>query len=544
MIKTFKKMMLTALILAFGTFLSLSCGIIKVNANPEYYVLNNDLINGDFSSSAGFFLVNATITSETLIYNSTSSGYATRGDLYFKDNHIYYASFYVDVISRISGSFGIRIQDNDEVGGYERIATTSIGSDQHISKVFEIGTSGNTWLIGGFDGGSGNAIFDNAIIVDLTEVFGMGNEPSISDFELYYLPDDYFTEYKAYEPEIYDWITSSDLDNDDTAIDWTKSLIGKNGKNITLSIYCYLDTVVYDAYGNLIDNLGYFFLDYPVEVYYYDQIYYLDWIPDPTDYHLFTLDMTDDASTTALLSVLFDRSFSADNYASFPVAYFVYEDEFEDPIEIVPNYWLDIRTDFVYNVNIGGVVISSSETNPNEVDISNDYWLKFYDNEDNIIQPSLRLLGLGGIHNSRLYSSFQSKYNNIQSFRLSLDLTPITGESAIEEYYYQNIHEINVFAVDTVLLVNPPLDDVADLFPTTIVEWYDIAGHLKNLFNEVAGAIYEWLNIAEISAVFNDIIDGVHDLSDFIPPAIQSAFLIIVAIGSLGIIIVLAEKFL
>jgi len=576
MIRAIKKMTLSALIFGFWAFFLLSSGIIRVNADSEYYTLYNLLPNGDFSADSNsdgladyynkqYSTASITTNGQKLTSNATSyyieifNGGGT--DISWNLNHKYYYRLDYNVnatytplnltISTVLGG-SYRIINNTDVSVNKNGTASGIWENTFATGVYRL----NCNLIKHYSANlTVNDYYemDNYILIDLTDTFGPGNEPSLADFELYYLPADFFSVsekyyngtyiqdiYRAYIPKIYEEVSSSqDLGEDNTLIDWTTCMIGKNGKNINLTLNMYLDYVG--------ESQSYEFLEIgpnipDLEIYYYGVLYQIPWVQSDDDYHLYTLNTDyNDLATTALYSVLFDRAFT-DNYISFYVGSFIYEMDLLYA-EFTPRYWIDITTDFVYNVNIGSVIVSQEQDNLNETCPLNSLWAKFYDSNGDIVNPSMQLTGLGDAFGTFVFDDFYTQYNNISSFRLAFDLITYDYSDAYP-YYDLNIYEINVFASDTVLLVNPPVDDVADLFPITVVEWYDIGGQLKNLFNEVAGAVYEFLHIAEIVASFQGFFDAVNDIIDFLPPSIKSIAQIVTAMATLGLLVVVAEKFL
>jgi hypothetical protein len=538
-----KKLALMALFAVLGAFSLLSLGIIRVQADYDYYALHNLIQNGDMSDDINLNgvadnfiqLSNDTYTLSAQGQKVLCNGDSLYAGIYYPNislsstHHYYFSYTFItnDVNAYYTQSVDLRKSDNTQVQTIYGSTTKDTAFSTIITSSYT--NSSSLMLLLSYSSDIANNIYtytDNVILIDLTNTFGSGNEPSLADFELYYLPDAWFQDYDSYTPVIYDEITGDDLGNDDTLLDWNTALIGKNGGNITLLIYMYLDYASDSEFDYSI---------YDVLVYYYGVQYNLHWVQDVTDIHLYTLDLSDDLEYSSLLAVLFDRSFSVDNYASFRIASGVSADQ-------EPQYWLEIRTDFVYNVNIGGVAISTSQTNYNVSCPIIGVWAKFYDNMGDILQPSLYLEGTAEAHLSTLYDTFTGKYNNVQSFCLAFD---IPGPDYYDDYpWFQNIHEISVFATDVVILVNPPLDDVIDLFPIIVVEWYDIGGQLKNLFNEVAGKVYTFLHIAEISATFQTFFDAVDGLVDFLPPSVQYLALMVLAMGAIGIIIVIADKHL
>lgn len=126
----------------------------------------NLVTNGDFSDgNTGYILTNATITNNELLYNSTTTGYAQKLSPELKQNTTYYISFNVNLISRISGVYGIRIM----YPVIYELTTIQLGQ-QYISDLHTPNQNINGFIIGGISNGNGHAIFDNINIIDVTSL--------------------------------------------------------------------------------------------------------------------------------------------------------------------------------------------------------------------------------------------------------------------------------------------------------------------------------------------------------------------------------------
>jgi len=370
-------------------------------------------------------------------------------------------------------------------------------------------------------------------MVNLTKTFGAGNEPSLNDFETYYLPDGYFEDYNSYRPSIVEVVEGTEISIDEQ-LDWTTALISKNGGNIDLNIYMYLD-----------DPDHYFDYPFALNVRYYGITYDIDWIQDENNHNLFVLDLSDPEENAIVKEVLFDRSFS-DNYLGFLI--------YAVPYIMSPSYWIDIESNFIYNVNIGGAVVSTRQSNLNDTCPLNSGYLSFYDAENNRINPSLKLdqISIDTNQLTKVYDSFSTKYNSVSSFRFSID--DISYEGNVNTFYGQEIYELGVFAVNSVILIDGididygddeiSIDDIDSMFPIMVYEWYDIGGQLKNLFNYVGKELYMALPIQSLIDSVTGFVDYLTDFSTMLPPEWCAVIGSVVGLCFLGLALHLAEKWL
>ena len=373
----------------------------------------------------------------------------------------------------------------------------------------------------------------NVILINLTKTFGAGNEPSLSDFETYYLPDGYFEDYNSYRPSIVEVVEGTEISIDEQ-LDWTTALISKNGGNIDLNIYMYLD-----------DPDHYFDYPFALNARYYGITYDIDWLQDENNHNLFILDLSDPEENAIVKEILFDRSFK-DNYLSFLI--------YAVPYVMSPSYWIDIESNFIYNVNIGGAVVSTRQGNLNDTCPLNSGYLSFYDAENNRINPSLILdqISIDTNQLTKVYDSFSTKYNSVSSFRFSID--DISYEGNVNTFYGQEIYELGVFAVNSVILIDGididygddeiSIDDIDQMFPIKVYEWYDIGGQLKNLFNYVGKELYMALPIQSLIDSVTGFVDYLTDFSTMLPPEWWAVIGSVVGLCFLGLALHLAEKWL
>lgn len=525
-------------LIALVGFLVGSFGLVRAvpyDINLDYYALHNMIENGDFSTDTnsdgladGFFsydLISYSCDNDR--QNFTVNNHYSQFLYYEIDNstvynHKYYMGF-----------------DNSHLGVIYILASQgtiySNPPDGNFGFIWTANNSTNNTIIRFYSDYNGSAWVDNLVMIDLTNTFGAGNEPSLSDFETYYLPDEWFQDYESYVPQISELYTGTDLANDDTAIDWTKALISKNGTNIDLDFYMYLD---YE------EDVSFNYEAYTIPLHYYGSIYNIIWVQDENNDHLFKADFSDPELYAMYKEILFDRRFSEDNFVAFPVISY-------DGFVVQPRYWLDIKSTFIYNVSIGSIITSVSQINYNDTNPINSAYVSFFDQDDNFINPSLELPCPGDLFNSRIFDEFQAKYNNIKGFKLSFDLLAYDYEEAYP-WYYHCVHEIGVFSVSSVLLFDPneviygddeiSVDDLDTMFPQAVVEWYDFGGQIKNLINQIGKYLYTELPIQEMIDTVETWTDYIGTLSAMIPPTWWAIIGGVVGVCFLGLVYTLVER--
>lgn len=523
-----------ALILAYITlfcFLGIST---KVNAE-RLFILDNLVTNGNFETPSNWSITNISVSNETLIYNSTSSGYVQNVSLnrfIFLENHKYYVTFFVNVITRNSGNFGLRLGDGPN---FIKIFTTDIGP-QKISTIFTNTYEHEQILFGAFELGNGNAIFDNLMIFDLTSIFGWGYEPSLQDFELYYLPDlDYFDTYNSFEPDM--TTTLSDLNYTNiqenlTGIDYTKSIIDNDGKNIDLDLSLYFyDTVVN---GTTISGVytaqDYVNSNHP-QIKYNNVVYTLDWVFSDYSQRVIILDLTDEEELI-LKKVLFNRFIDRENeYFKFiaETGFFSYA-----------KMWFTIGSKFDLLVDVKSFLLSRETITQNEFNIVNEMYIKTYDNDDNLLLPSLKM-NISDLFRTVYVDDFGSQYTNISKFNFEFLITsPETTDDFTEEYHY--FYEIGIFSSDKVLHPSFIESDIESLWDMKTCDWYQIGCHLSNFTNELLTNVYNKLNIDAIIANFEGIIEDVTKIVDTTPTQIKTVFAVLFTGLGVALIVIIIEK--
>jgi hypothetical protein len=515
--------------------------------NLEYYSLHNMIENGNFSDDTNsdgladdWIIVigqNPQIANDFQYIYGNNVAY----EVHLKQNNISYVASHEYYLS-----FGFSTNWTPVNGFYRIYLGGTIAKNNNISfnsdnsYIFTSSFSQSSSINIYISDQSGYAIPNteyyglcNVILIDLTKTFGAGNEPSLNDFETYYLPDGYFEDYNSYRPSITETVEGTEITIDEQ-LDWTTALISKNGGNIDLNIYMYLD-----------DPDHYFDYPFALNAHYYGITYNIDWIQDTNNHNLFVLDLSDPEENAIVKEIIFDRSFN-DNYLGF-IIYAV-------PYIMSPSYWIDVESNFIYNVNIGGAVVSTRQSNLNDTCPLNSGYLSFYDAENNRINPSLRLdqISIDTSQLTKVYDSFSTKYNSVSSFRFSIDA--ISYEGNVNTFYIQEIYELGVFAVNSVILIEGvdidygddeiSIDDIDSMFPIMVYEWYDIGGQLKNLLNYIGKELYMALPIQSLIDSVTGFVDYLTDFSTLLPPEWWAVIGSVVGLCFLGLALHLAEKWL
>jgi hypothetical protein len=412
---------------------------------------------------------------------------------------------------------------------------------------------------------------DNIILIDLTETFGMGFEPSLTDFETLYLPDtDYLYSYVSYIPESLNSVRLSDytdVGEDLTAIDFTKSVISEYGKNMSLELYAYfLDP----PYGNPYDPLMYdsdvmaqycrdFYLAYnQPTMRYLDQNYTLSWAGVDESGRMLRLDLSD-REEDILKRILFNRTVDfSDEY--FTISATPVYDPFgageEYPLDWQIRFYFVLTSTFNMNVNIAQTLISMSiDTDIDEyttIDWAlygfNRMYFNFYNQYDQIFLPSLMINNNTRAAQTRMIDNFGTLYTNVKRMALSWQMaSPNSNIDADATYINYSIHELGAFSEQQIVMPvyidpNSDLSGINDIFEPTIVEWWDIGGHLKNLFNSIINTIWVKWDLRGLIATFDDVISKVADIGALLPPAVWEVIAVVFSVSAIGLIFVLVDK--
>lgn len=117
--------------------------------------------------------VTSTSTSESLIVNSTTMA--------LTQNHIYYCSAYIYETSNVCSMLQAYWPIAEPYWGDSKLDTTKLNQWQKVSwrAVRSNWNSGNYQFRFDFEGMAANTIIyiDDALLIDLTAIFGSGNEP-------------------------------------------------------------------------------------------------------------------------------------------------------------------------------------------------------------------------------------------------------------------------------------------------------------------------------------------------------------------------------
>lgn len=539
------------IILAFVTLFSLLAVDIHVNAE-RLYELDNIVLSGNFATDT-----NSDGVSDNWILSGTGATYDNYENKQFissplgvlnayvgvrtnlskvhDDNHIYYVTYqhYSDkaTISRLT-AYNIStaqqtLKSNNIVVGLNNISfliTPNHDFDRFYIQ-FEISTS---YVI--------NTYLKNVMVFDLTDIFGFGSEPSLSDFELYYLPDlDYFDEYNSFEPDLYTQLVGSDYTNlgeDLTGLDYTKSIIDNDGKNIDLDLYLYFyDTVVNDTtISGIYTAIDYVNLNHPTML--YNGIEYtLDWVFSDYSERVIYLDLSSEEELI-LKKILFNRHIDTDQ------EYF----EFVTSAGFLSyaKMWFSLGSKFDLLVDVESFMISRSTTTDNEFNVTNYMYIKVYDQDDNLFLPALSL-SIGNSFRTMYIDDFGSSYTNISRFNFEFEIvTP--GNDDDYNYETQYFYEIGIFSSDKVLHPAYIDSDLDSLWEMKTCDWYQFGCHLSNFLNTVLTTVYNRLNIDAILAFFQGIFEDVAQVVDILPSGVVTVFVVLFSGIGVAIIIVIIER--
>lgn len=519
------------ILIALLSFVRVS--FVQADSGRMYEIINlTD--NGDFTSGYDYWgTTNATITGGKLIFNSTSSGYVTRYPGYLITTyatHTYYISFNVNVISRVSGNYGVRFGNEP----YQNLVTTSTGN-QFISGYIVKDATDNGLLFGAFTTANGNAEFDNLMIIDVTSIFGYGNEPSLSDFELYYLPDmDYFDYYNSFDPTSYTQLNTTDYTNittDLTGIDYSKSIIARNGDNMNLDFYAYF----YDSPDATGSGLALHYYNYNrPEMRYLGTDHALLWEYSDYSDRVLKLSLTDEQSDI-LKTILFNRVVDPDNeYFEFRIdAYFW------DYVKI----YVVMTSTFDLLVDVKSFMISRETVTLNDFNINNEMNVKTYDQNGDLYLPIIKLNLAGDNLETRVIDGFGSGYTRISRFNFEFEFTSPENDDPYA-YELQYLYELGIFSSDDVLIpTKPTIPEYLDgIFPYQVCDAFQIGCHIKNGINDIVLWLWDALNINAIIAVFDSVILAVGSLVSLIPGGLSSLVLVFTGIIGIGIIITIYDR--
>lgn len=202
-----------ALIMLYMTFL-LFFGVITPAQAQSRYTLENLITNGDFSNGKtgwtsdtgsisitdgiGKIVNNGSNTYSRLISLSTSSPINNTDILYQKVKFRVLDNLTLEI--RITRTREISLIVNPVQYQWYDISVSSL-SNSFYSEPFRL----QVYYDNPTNQSYGSFEFDNIMVFNLTATFGAGNEPSLEDFEKYYLPDiEYFERYEGLKMRVGD----------------------------------------------------------------------------------------------------------------------------------------------------------------------------------------------------------------------------------------------------------------------------------------------------------------------------------------------------
>lgn len=304
------------------------------------------------------------------------------------------------------------------------------------------------------------------VVIDVTEMFGVGNEPTFNVFVnnyLSYAPEEFETWYSWFWRNAEDYLNIRDeiYVDDMGLLEWSKSLVNYYGSNMDFDIFVYNDTwdiTVYEIPG----------LE-PFKYVYGTQEYFVNWVlVNEYNSRYFRLNMST-MDELRIKRILFDRR-ETTGYIQFTS---------RGNYDFETRYYVALKSKFVSNVNIQSIYMIS-EVNT-EYDPRDDYFwrvgIQFYDNIGVALggqQYISHLVGYNAYRN-RLYV-LPNYYTGVGAYIITIDhwLADVNLTPELK------IYELAVFA-DSEIILNPPSNDYFDFAPPyEDVKPTDILGHLRN----------------------------------------------------------------
>ena len=458
-------------------------------------------------------------------------------------NHIYYISRdyeYIKgdktnataaIVSLSGGAFYFIPASTSEIHHYSAIKTYTL--DSSTTYLYYYGTINTTGI---------NSIFSNIILIDLTQTFGYGNEPSLSDFETLYLANipeyqntGWFSSYSSYKPESYITIDQndySDLGEDLTGVDYTKSVISNYGDNINIDMYAYIDShdsLTYDTF-----NIAWYIDNNFPELKYLGNTYNLVW--EQVDYsdHVIHLVMSD-IEQDIFKRILFNRFIEQDN------EYFKLEIECTPLTDI--SMWFEISTAFNLKVGIKSLLLARNTVTDNDFNMVNALYYKFIDISGDLMLPALKV-NIGDISKNTFINDFGSQYSDVSEFIIAFDIAspPLGSTYELETHY---IYELGLFSSNNVFIPTMPTSsELEAMFPNDICDWYQFGCQASNIINNIGETLYVKLNIPAIVAVFSGIIASISNIVAITPEPVAIIIYIVLGAVSTGLILLLVERIL
>jgi hypothetical protein len=443
--------------------------------------------------------------------------------------HKYYISFDFYNVSGTNPTIYIWVTSSVHIYSNTALSTG------HYSKIITMNATGSGYIECYRSGTNNGFGFGNFMMFDLSLIFGLGNEPSLSDFEQYYLPDsNYFTYYNSFDPTNYLKMYASDYANigtDLTGIDYSKSIIARNGDNMTLDFYAYFYDSP-DATGSSL-ALHYFNYNRP-EIRYLGTDYSLLWEYSDYSDRVLKLSLTDEQNDI-MKTVLFNRVVDPDNeYFEFRIDAYFWD---YVKIYVVMSSTLDLLVD------VKSFMISRETVTLNNFNINNEMNVKTYDQNGDIYLPIIKLNLAGDALETRVIDGFGSGYTRISRFNFEFEFTSPENDDPYA-YELQYLYELGIFSSDDVLIpTRPTIPEYLDgIFPYQVCDAFQIGCHIKNGINDIVLWLWDSLNINEIIAVFDSVILAVGSLVSLIPGGLASLMLVFTGIIGIGIIITIYDR--
>lgn len=516
-----KNIVSKALILTLGAFLFFCVFATRVDAS-RLYELDNVVENGDFSTVGWWSIAGAPriyYENGRMVFDGVDTSYIGIGK----------ASSLI-----IGNKYYIRAEKEETQGRivFEGISESTIFQ----SNVGFTGTAIYDYLAFKRDGITKGWI-DNILIFNLTVIFGAGNEPTASDFELLYLPDlQYFDFYSSFDPLTYTQLNDSDypsIGDDLTGIDYTKSIVSRNGTNIDLDVQMYF----YDTpnQSGVLSALYYRTFNFP-EIKIFDKVYTLSWEVSDYSNRVNILTMSD-VEENALKQVLFNRNIDPDN------EYFTFTIEAMD-YDILYDYakvWFVLSSVFDLVVDVRAFMISREVKTDNAFNIQNEMYIKTYDRAGNLYLPALMMNLAGDEFQTIFVDDFGSSYTNISKFNFEFLFTsPDPDDPYLSEAHY--FYELGMFSSNEVIQISPISSDIGLLFPQQVCDWFQFGCHATNIINDVGAKLYVSLNIQSFIDSIDSVFASVSSFLDILPDELAGIIIAFTTALAGGIILVIYRQ--
>lgn len=510
------------------------------------YELDNIITNGDMAIDT-----NADGLANNWILNETDQPYISNNIQYFRhlspnasgginqnvsipEYHKIYVSFDFDMVLN-DGYLYSRLYfiGQNNLNPLGNILLT----DGHYSYLITLGAG----IVTRFEiliydaGGFSIAGYGNIMIFDLTILFGYGNEPTLSDFETYYLPDlNYFEYYNSFDPSSYVQLNSTDyanIETDLTGIDYSKSIIARNGDNMTIDFYAYF----YDSSNGSGSSLADYYkrLNNP-EMKYLDKTTALSWEYSDYSDRVLKLSLTTDEKRT-LKTILFNRVVDPENeYFSLLLDAYIW------------NYvkiYVVMTSTFDLLVDVKSFMISRETETENDFNVNNEMNIKTYDRYGDLYLPVIKLNMAGDELETRVIDGFGSGYTRISRFNFEFEFTS-PASSDPYDYEIQKFYEFGIFSSDNVLI--PPAVEIPavldGIFPYMVCDAFQLGCHIKNTIND--GVLWMWdaLNVEGIYQTFSGIVASVNDVIDLLPDDVNDILIVFASALGVGFIILIFDR--